>query len=87
MGLILSDQMMVDVQTYRKHRDRFFYYKQILHLTKGFPSCIPSYDKILVQFSSVAQSCPTLHLKYWLHFKSLFYRTVQRYVLLGEVYP
>ena len=75
MGLILSDQMMVNMQTYRKHRDRFLTINKFLTLQKDFP----------VVFLHITKYW--LHLKYWLHFKSLFYRTVQRYVLLGEVYP
>ena len=37
IGLILSDQMMVNVQTYRKHRDRFFTINKFFTLQKDFP--------------------------------------------------
>lgn len=65
IGMTLSDQMMVNMQTYRKHEDRFLTTNKFFTLQKDFPVIflqMTSIFKILVTFQNLFyRNCTEIH--------------------------
>ena len=69
IGVTLSDQVMVNMQTYRKHEDRFLTTNKFFTLQKDFPV-------IFLQMTSIFKTLVTKKKKKktLVTFQNLFYR-------------